>query len=885
MPNGTTVRSLLWIDSEKRLYAGAFDEFGYWEAGADGRQVYTSLKSLFANSNTMTEFWGIHRIGKSLYFRTDWNIFKLENGKSDVLGISDSKIDCSAVVRGSLLVSTAKQGPMILSGDMFVPLPGAAKLVGTNVREMLPWIDGNVLIATDIRGLWIYNGSDIVPFHTRFDARLFEDQLWCADVHDQTLALGTIRGGVYILDVSDGSGTHIDHANVLQNNTVLATFFDDNGNLWLGLDNGMDYLMLDLIGNSLLSKGIGIGAGYSSLLYNGKLYLGTNQGLFYTQPAGGDPREIHSVDSGRVPVSQVWRLAEIDGTLFCSHDRGLLVMQDGRVNNIEGISGVWNVIPIGGGNDMVLGCSYDGLFVIRRSGKEWVFSHKIDGWSHSSGSFVEDREGHIWFWHWVKGLFRLTLDDEKRSVVQAEYFGTEKGLPTEQNNIPYKVGNDVIFASEQGFYLYDQRQGRMVREQKLNALFSGGRPATMRIHDLKQGDLLFTSTSFCGIAMGDDNGGYTLDSLSMRHIANELISGFDNHNMLNANELLMSTENGFSIVDLARIKRGLPRRPLHHVFIKAVSSTGRGEILASPRIPYADNSIRVEVASPEFHDRLAVEYSFMLEGHDREWSAFSRANYKEFTYLREGDYTLKVRARNLFAQSVSEAELGFSIEPPWYRSRVLLVFYFIVMLAIIWWLVRQINRKSNERVNEMQRQKELEMEEQQRQYEETVREKEKELVVLQNITLQHDLMGKSQELASSAMNIIRKNEILTKIEESIGKVIPSVSAGDPSRAVAMLRRVQKDIRENMEHDSDWEKFGSNFDIVHENYLKRLGETYPELNLSDKKLCAYLRMDLQSKEIAPLMNISARSVEMARWRLRKKMGLNRSINLTEFLQNF
>ncbi len=73
--------------------------------------------------------------------------------------------------------------------------------------------------------------------------------------------------------------------------------------------------------------------------------------------------------------------------------------------------------------------------------------------------------------------------------------------------------------------------------------------------------------------------------------------------------------------------------------------------------------------------------------------------------------------------------------------------------------------------------------------------------------------------------------------------------------------------------------------MNENYLKRLGDDFPGLNLNDKRLCAYLRMDLQSKDIAPLMNISVRSVEMARYRLRKKMGLGREVNLSEFLQNF
>lgn len=69
------------------------------------------------------------------------------------------------------------------------------------------------------------------------------------------------------------------------------------------------------------------------------------------------------------------------------------------------------------------------------------------------------------------------------------------------------------------------------------------------------------------------------------------------------------------------------------------------------------------------------------------------------------------------------------------------------------------------------------------------------------------------------------------------------------------------------------------------YLTRLADSFPELTLGDKKLCAYLKMGLSSKEIAPLMNLTFRSVEMTRYRLRKKLRLSRDQNLIDFLQKF
>ena len=134
--------------------------------------------------------------------------------------------------------------------------------------------------------------------------------------------------------------------------------------------------------------------------------------------------------------------------------------------------------------------------------------------------------------------------------------------------------------------------------------------------------------------------------------------------------------------------------------------------------------------------------------------------------------------------------------------------------------------------------------------------------------------------------LLRKNEILLDILQNLSKL--STGIDDKTEPVVVLKAINKmqdDIRHNIEHDNNWKRFAENFDLVYENYLTRLGESFPNLTISDKKLCAYLKMDLSSKDIAPLLNMSFRSVEMSRYRLRKKIDLGRDINLAEFLQNF
>lgn len=894
--NGTAIRSLKYIAEQRRIYVGAFDEFGYFEPGSDGKLRYTPLKYEFPGVEFMTEFHDIHKIDDWMYFCTDTEIYKYsDTGETGCIKLS-APADCSAMVYKSLIVSTRNDGPMILSGNIFIPLPGAHRLSGKKVKAILPWGENELLLATDVDGLYIYNGSDIVRFGTRFDRELISDQVNCAEINGNTLAIGTIRNGLYVIDIKTRQGVHVNRTAGLQNNSVLSLFFDMDSNLWLGLDNGIDYIMLDLPDYSLISREGHIGAGYSSLVHDGNLYLGTNQGLFWAK-YNGPTADMENFRPVSTSVAQVWHLSRIDNTLFCGHDQGLLIISNGSVRNVTELGGTWKVMPLRNRNDMILGCSYRGLFLLRKTGNTWALSHRIEGLNESSGMFVEDSDGAIWFTHWMKGLFRLQLDGEKKNVVKMDHYGIGKGFPSDRNNIAYEVDNGIVFSSEKGFYRYDRENDTMVYEDCLNHLFAGGAPSSIRIHDLKQGDLMLISESCCSMAIGDGQGGYAMDSLSLRHLAHELMIGFEEVNMLDDNTMLIGNENGFSIIYLARIRKGEETRLNHPVFIKGVWSTNRQDCLlfgergepvkdhTMPRLAHRDNSIRIEAASPEYRDQNAVEYSFMLEGYDAGQSNYTSANTKEYTGLAGGQYLLRVRAKNNFTQEITETEMAFSVSPPWYLTNMAQIIYFLILLLVIWLLVRFANKRSELKVRAMEKRKEKEIKEQKQRYEAAAKEKEKELVVLQNKALEYNLRNKSQELASSTLNLIRKNEILMKLDEHIGMVIPNMTAGNLNRAETELKKVQKEIRENIEHDNDWEKFAHNFDLVYENYLKRLAEHYPQLNMNDKRLCAYLRMDLQSKDIAPLMNISVRSVEMARYRLRKKMGLDRDINLSEFLQRF
>jgi len=521
-------------------------------------------------------------------------------------------------------------------------------------------------------------------------------------------------------------------------------------------------------------------------------------------------------------------------------------------------------------------------------GDTWKFSHFIKGnFSESSPMFEEDDDETIWFSHWLKGMFRLTLNTKKDSVVSVKLYN-KRGFPGNQNNTVFRVNNKLIFSSERGFFLFNPNKDRMESYTNWNGLFSSI-PSHMRIHQSTNGDIWFVSGSFIGLAKKASANAYIMDSLTYRILQPKISIGFEHFNFIDKNRLLLSTEDGYSWID-TRQQSAL--RKTFKVFLdKIIVTNHAGKLLTEnaalvKRFPQNQNSLRFELVAPEFRNEGLVQYKFMLENFDKNWTESSPNNSKEYTRLPKGHYTFKVKAKDFLEPKEAVYSYSFEILPAWYESKLALIFYFIFFVLILMRIFIFVKFQSKKGALEMEKLKEIELNEQKKHFETETSERKREIKELKNQQLQYELRHKSHELASSTMNLIRKNEMLLEMMESISKASNDIKSNADSNVIlSRLSKLERSIKENIGNDNHWRKFEENFDLVYENYLKRLGEMFPELNTSDKNLCAYLKMDLSSKDIAPLLNMSIRSVETNRYRLRKKLNLDRDVNLSEFLQRF
>lgn len=890
LPNYTTVRSVFADDKSGRIYAGGSGEFGYFESDpVYPRLHYVSLLPLVPKTaRDFTEIWNINEIveGK-VAFQGDFKVFIVEDGKVAIIA-SEEKLTSSSAIKGILYVGSQNGTLTRLEGDRLKTIGRVAD--GSRIVGILPGYDTDIacLIVTASGGIYTYRGSRLELLELDIRPFLQENQVFCANSSGNIYAFGTVNKGAVTYNIKTGEKSYINRSTGLQDNTVLGLGFDYSSNLWLCLDNGISYAMVDSPVFNLLGGMSEAGAGYASMLAGGKLYVATNRGLFsasYPFPEKETPPLLERIHAG-----QVWGIDSIGSTIFVSADNGLYTIKGNgygleRVGGIE--EGCWFVAPLRRRTGKALVSTYNGFYILERTSAGWKAAGKIDGYDDAGGHFVEDKEGNIWIAHWMKGIYRLRLSPDLKRFEQVKLYTSADGLPSERDNSLAIYNGMLRIATASGEFFKTTPAGKIVRDESLTRLIPLNKPA--HFYALPSGISFAFSQELVWKMERDNQGKMIIDSISLRPVASSLIPGFEHVGFIDVNTMLVSHQDGFYSIDLnskpaVKWKNGVFVESLVASDSVFFSGLPKG-VYPEVRIPYRLNSLTFNFSAPEYRFENAILYSCKLEDYDKDWSAPSETASKEYTQLHEGKYTLRLRALNTVTGETAESSFAFQILPPWYRSLWAKICYAAIVILLILTAYRLLNLYSERKARKVKEQKEAEMEAIRKEAEKEAIKKDYEIASLKSEQLEQDIKHKSSELSNTTMNVIRKNEILLDISSMLKKMHEKTSqqGADASMIKRELDKIQGLIEENISHDDDWKKFNQNFDIVYEDFTRHLGELHPNLTLTEKRLCCYLRMGLSSKEIAPIFSISPKSVEMNRYRLRRKMGLEREVNLVEYLQ--
>ena len=890
--NYTSVRSLAFDAKKLCVYAGASDEFGYFDINTATFNVeYHSLSKLLpANMRMFGEIWKIHLLPSGeVLFQGREHLFSLRQGNKLITLKTAGAIDNSALVGDRVYVST-KTGIYIYHGGKLSPLPGTGNLTGKRVSGVVQY-NGKVMFVTMSDGLFIYDGHTATPFELDISPLLKDNNVFCAAAGKRYIGFGTIKNGLIVKDLQTGSNYYVNTNTGLQNNTVLSMSFDSLDNIWLGLDMGLSYVMLESSYGNLLGANNTIGTGYTSAISGNQLYMGTNQGLFSIPfPLQNSilPPKAQTVEG---VVGQIWSLQNIDGTLLCGANDGAYIVGAGTVRRIEGLGGTWGFRKLNDHPGYLLTCDYDGLAVLKQEGGSITLHSRLSNFHEASGNFEQDSDGSIWLSHWHKGVWHFRLSDDMTRVENLEYYHNGAGLVVDDNNLVCKIDGRVYVSSVDGFHQYDERNRKLKHCDWMNNLFNTYGEA-LHVTQAPDGMIIAYKADYLAVAERQHNGKYQSRQVGYGNMVQQMQMGLGNIGFLENRQIVLNSNNGFFV--MRPQKKDAAKT--NHVMVRRIYSTNTGDTLVYMRcpelvkeevvLPHSLNSIRIEYVMPEYRGEKGVLYSCYLEGYEKEMSTMSHSSSKEYTKLEKGKYIFHVKARNLVDGTESESQIVIRILPAWYETWWAYLLYIILIVTGMWALLRYMNLRAEKELRKVKKEKERQMKEQQMEFHLAEEKKEKELAKLRSKQLEVELKHKSSELSDSAMNLVRKNDMLQAIDQNMEQLSESVRREETkARLVKKIGDIRKEIKMHMNDDDNWNKFEENFNLVYDNFSQKIMEAFPQLKKSDLKLCVYLRMGLSSKEMASLLNTSVRSIETARYRLRKKLDIDTGSNLTDFIQSF
>jgi ligand-binding sensor domain-containing protein len=910
LPHGASCNALA-IDSDGTIYVGGRNSIGYLKRDSTGAQFYVSLlQDLPAHQRKFNEIWKIAINESGIFFSSYEKLFFRDRKTKKLNVIRENPWYVFAAM--DKVYITDKSGLHTFQNNEIIKVPNSEKFNGKFINA-ISHLGNKLLISTSEDGIYLFDGHKAIWWNAPVNKILRQfNPTKIENINNHHLIICTELNGVFITDMQGNILSHFNKSNGLIDNTVSSFFLDDHDLLWLATYNGIAVVPVFKQVNYINDYNGVSGVPYSSAVYDQKLYLATSEGLFSRSLDGSDS----SKKFVRVHNGLVWSLHVVDNKLFCGQAITAFVIDHEKEETLYN-EGTWMFLPLSS-STMLMG-TYSGLHYLRKENEKWRYDKRLKGFDGSGRSFAVDKMGDIWVVRDNKGISRLRLSSDGDSVTHIKNYSSTEGLPAQNGNTITRLNDQILVTTAKGVYHYDHNTETMVPNKPLNdILMNYGYRSVKKIIADPTGDLWIATSegSLAKIAYKKDEA--TLVENTER-VRGKLITDFEHIHAL-GDIMVIGTVDGFAVYKHHMDKAA--KLPFSAFVSKidgqrnTISNGDYGLKAINAPLPYSENTVRFTFACNSYEDLNTNQYQYYLEGfgNEKSWSALTFIPFKEYTNLEPGSYKFHLRAVNFEHQVSNETTVTFTILPPWYRSWWSYLLYALMFTGFNYVFFRRVKHRIEREKKRVAQEKQHQLWMKQKEWEEAMLRNRKQMVALQQEKLEiekaalqekeqlieneklherqmmelekekleADIRHKNNELSSLTLHITQKNEMITRIANQLTKTIQE---SRDEVAVKHLREIKTSLEKGLDSHQEWEKFINHFDIVHEGFLKRLKQQYPDLSTSTLKLCAFIRMRLSSKQIATLMNTVPASVLKARYRLRTKFNLSKETGLEEFLNGF
>jgi AraC family chitin signaling transcriptional activator len=851
-PSECIMRSVFYDEEDKIMYSGGVNEFGYWKYDEYGNLEYTLLYENSPSSPTQ-EFWKIAKVPGSqlVYFESPLSLLVYDTKAGKITPLADDGI------RFHFLFIVGQKVYLQQSNYLY-QLDGYEKRMVTDQLENFYLVYMTLTSGGKLRLFSSEKGSLVLDDKGNIEKRIpYELDMRITSMGDlgNDYLVGTGNTGFYRMDEEGNILSRVGEQQGLKN-TVLSVGVNNKGDIWLGLNGGIMMIEESVKEESLLlDPKENIGYVYCAVNQNEQLYVGTNKGLFKIN------KRDDNVGFTLIPQSkgQVWNLYNIGNEVIVAHNKGVFGVSNATFREIKH-SGVYTLVPVPSRPGYYISGNYVGLSFYKLKDGKLMFQNNISGYGDLVQNCAFDKDGNLWITHSRREYMRLRFDDDYTTVIESEIYT----VPTTKSKRAFlvKVGNDIIFLNnEGGVYKYNELNNTLQPDEYNATLLDAINRNALKVQAF---DDRFWQMNEEGVCLLQKNYNKVVINAGLfARMKDKFIpKGFRKVIQLEDSIYAIGLENGLGIMNITALNGQTPMK-MPRIRKAEIVGESENKLLSLKEgnlfIPAHINMVRLWLTS--LNRGQQVEYRIVERGDKWETSS---GGYIQLSYLHPGDFTLEVRNSNGYSIYSEVNRIMLHVASPWYATVYAYLFYGLFVIGLVFLIYRTVLVRTRKKEEEIRLNEE--------------RKRQEEMERYQLNCLQEELGNKNSKLMSITMLGVQNNTFLKKIKDAVQEIDTSQSPATKQQ----VQRLVKDIERQLNDQSGWDNFAEHFNNTCNGFFDRLTEKHPKLTNSDLRLCAYIRLNLSTKEIASLMNVSSSSVEMAKYRLRKKLELDETVALPYYL---
>jgi signal transduction histidine kinase len=656
--------------------------------------------------------WEVSATTHGVYFRAPEVIFRWHEEK---LMAWPGSYHYMTAIRDTIYLVDKTLGLRRLVGDSLQTVPGGEKLAKTVMYVALPFDDHSILLGTRTNGLYVFDGNAVEPFPTEANEFLRRRRVYYGvkiPGIEPLWALGTTDAGLIIIDRQGRVKQIVNKAAGLLDEKIHIVFRDRQGALWLSQNNGLSRIEFPSP-FSIFDERLGlVGTPHAIARHEGRIYVATNRGLYrltsgITAVSPGQPdilsqsrfepvRDI-SLETITGVSAQIWSLLSVEEDLLVGAAERIYRVRGNDVSVVaETEQATYCLYQPPDKQDLVYAGLRDGLGLIKKTAGRWQFKGRIVGLDARILKIVQEKPNLLWIGTASQGVFRAETKDEAPLTPDFSLYGSADGLPEGWAYVGL-VDDRLVVTTKEGLYRFntagnffepDTLPGNpdLVNDKQIGNLVQDKSGRIWMMSGEREGKIMVANPD------RDPEGGYSWQHSPFQRLTGisslmDLLPEEDGRVwFVGRDQKIYSFDSSHrhspDSTYLTMVRQVVSLKADSVLWAGALPSTQTHPALFSG-LPFKHNSVRFEYAAASYAEPAANRYQFMLEGYDDDWSRWTEETRKDYTGLPAGDYSFRVRAKNIYGEMAEEGFFSFSILSPWYQKSWAYLLYFFAIVGVI----------------------------------------------------------------------------------------------------------------------------------------------------------------------------------------------------------